>query len=129
MSVVLVVLVILRDFRGRTLVVRFVLVGLVFFFFTLFFKNRPARSCVRLHFLANLILFCFDHAGREDGGFFVANFRVLARILGVIRIAVEVLLFGFVFRGGSGAYLFRFLADLFSAFGWRAPEQPTGPAA
>src|SRR5260221_12378762 len=110
--VILIVLFVLLDFGCGTLVVRFVFVGFVVFF-DFIFKNRAAGCGVGLHFLANLILLCFAHAGREHGGFFVADFGLFAHTFAFVRIAVEVFLFGFVFSGGCGAYVFGFLSPRF----------------
>src|SRR5579859_7854305 len=81
-------------------------------------------------FFAHFVLLGFDQAGGKGSGFFVADFRFFA----LVRSAIEVFFFGFVFGGGCGANFFALLAAgvfsmLFGAFGGSASEQPTGQAA
>lgn len=81
MFVVLLVLFVLSDFRGRAIVMSLFFVRFfVVLFLNFVFEDCTAGSCIGVRFFADFILLGFDQAGGKCGGFFVAYFSFFAFI-------------------------------------------------
>lgn len=117
---------VLFDFGFRAL---FGFFFVVFFGFVLF-EDGAAGSRVRVDLFAHQILFGFNNAGGEDGGFFLTDIHFFAIAVHFNGLAV---IGSFLFGSGSDVAARIFISGsfrgLFGAFGRSAGKQPTGQTA